>query len=74
MTLEEFKNTRMGAGDKFKYIKDGNIYDIVALDFDEALFAYWPENKQQETMWWVRCESAEFIPFKESGQLEKGNE
>lgn len=65
MTLEEFKKTRMGAGDKFKYSKDGNIYDIVALDFDEALFAYWPENQQQETMWWVRCENVEFIPFKE---------
>jgi hypothetical protein len=66
MDIEEFSKTRFGAGDKMRKKSDGKIYDIVALDFDESLFAYWPDNESQETTWWIRCENVDFIPFDDS--------
>ena len=66
MNIEEFQNTRMGPGDKFRKNSDGEVYDIVSIDFEESLFAYRADSEQKEAMWWVRCENVEFIPFDRS--------
>jgi len=60
MTVEEFMNSRFGAGDKVKY--KGVIYTVYSTDFEEALFAI-DVCDDFENLSWVRCDNVEFIPF-----------
>lgn len=59
MTIEEFDNTRFGAGDKAKY-KDGKVYKIQSVDFDEKLICLTVPYCEDGS--WVRCENIDFIP------------
>ena len=56
MTIDQFNNTRFGAGLKASY--NGTIYNLQGIDFTECLFELkhpgWPDDA-----FWVRCENAE---------------
>lgn len=56
MTREEFDKTSWGAGMKMKY--DGEIYDIVSVDFKEALIGF-SYDGDSNNLSWARCESIE---------------
>lgn len=57
MTIEEFNNTRFGAGMKAKY--KGEVYTIGSVDFEEKLVGiYMPEDLETT---WVRCENISII-------------
>lgn len=59
MTIQQFNNTRFGNG--MKVIYKNEIFPIVAVDFEEALFAI-PNIRGIETdseTTWVRCENVE---------------
>jgi hypothetical protein len=57
MTIEEFNNTRFGAGDSVIYKNE--LWPIVAVEFEEALFAITVAVADQ--MNWVRCENCQYI-------------
>lgn len=63
MTIEEFNNQGFGAGDKAKY-KDGNIYNVASVDFEEQLIGLdiEIEGDDEDIITWVRCENVDYIP------------
>jgi len=61
MTIEQFNKTRFGNG--MKVIYKNEIFPIVAVDFEEALFAI-PNSRGIETdsdNTWVRCENVSLV-------------
>jgi hypothetical protein len=58
MTRQEFDNTSWHGG--VKCALDGNEYDIVSLDFGEALIALDVFGDFEDPKW-VRCESVELV-------------
>lgn len=63
MEISEFNNTRFGAGDSVLYKNE--IWPIVAVDFEESLFAIPNERgitvEVSDQMTWVRCENCKYI-------------
>jgi len=63
MSIEEFNNTRFGAGDSVIYKNE--LWPIVAVEFEEALFAIPNERgitvAVADQMDWVRCQSCQYI-------------
>lgn len=68
MTKEEFNNQGFGAGDKAKYNKDGNIYDVASVDFGEQLIGLLMNisGGEPDGISWVRCENVDYISAKNS--------
>ncbi len=62
MTLDQFDNTRFGAGDKARY-RDGNTYDIKSVDFEERLIGLLMNisGGEPDDISWVRCENCDLI-------------
>lgn len=63
MTIEEFEKTAFSVNTKVKY-KDGNIYNVVSVDFDENLIGIemFPHNEEiNNAIRWVRCENCEIL-------------
>ena len=58
MTIEQFNKTSFGAGMKIKH--DGNVYDLISADFQEALIGF-SFDSDPEQLTWARCENVEFI-------------
>jgi len=56
MTIDKFNNTKFHVGMKVIY-RDGETYDIVSIDFDEALIGV----KGIHEIQWKRCENCEII-------------
>lgn len=63
MTIEQFNNTRFGAGDEVIY--KGETWPIIEVDFEEALFGIPNERgitvEVADQITWVRCENCTFI-------------
>lgn len=59
MTIDEFNKTRFGPGMKIKY--DGEIYNLIATDFQEALFGFIITGGDLNNLSWARCENVEII-------------
>ena len=57
MTIEEFNNTRFGAGMTMRLHKSDELKLIVSVDFEEALLAYLINDFDDESISWVRCEN-----------------
>ena len=62
MTTEEFNKQGFGAGDKARY-KDGNIYDVATVDFEEQLIGLLMHisGGEPDDVSWVRCENVEYL-------------
>jgi len=62
MTIEEFKKQSFGWGDKVRY-KDGVVYDIAQVDFEEQLVGLLMHISGGEPtdISWVRCESVDYF-------------
>lgn len=63
MTIETFNTTGFSAMSRVKY-KDGNVYNIASVDFDESLIAIivFPlEENIHDQIRWVRCENCTLI-------------
>jgi hypothetical protein len=61
MTIDQFNETRFGAGDKVIY--DWKEYDIYSVDFEEALIGI-NENipgSDEDDISWKRCENCELV-------------
>ncbi len=58
MTIEEFDNTKWGSG-MYAQHKDGNIYQISNVDFDEKLVGLLMNiiGGDEGDVSWVRCEN-----------------
>lgn len=58
MTTEQFDELKFGAGDKVLF-KDGNVYDIATIDFEERLFGLLMNisGGEPDDISWVRCEN-----------------
>ncbi len=59
MTIDEFNNTRFGAGDKVIY--DGKEYPITSVDFEEMLIGLNMESDNLIDCEWKRCENCILI-------------
>ena len=59
MTIEEFNNTSFGANMEIAY--KGNIYDMVSVDFEEALIGYDMGDDSDNDVCWARCENVRII-------------
>ena len=72
MTTEQFDKQGFGAGDKVRY-KDGNVYDVATVDFDERLIGLLMHisGGEPDDVSWVRCENVDYIPapVNSSGKL-----
>lgn len=64
MTIQEFNEMAFGFGDKAEYIKDGKMYNIYSIDFEEKLFCLSDINS--DDLFWVRCESVIFHEMEEA--------
>lgn len=64
MTIQEFNETRFGAGDLVNYKNE--IWPIIEVDFEEALFGIPNERgikvECADQITWVRCENCQHIP------------
>jgi len=58
MTREEFNNTGFTGKMKMKY--QGRIYDVISVDFGEALFGYSLDGSCVDLSW-CRCENVELV-------------
>ena len=61
MTLEQFKNATFSADAKVVY--DSKTYDVISVDFEEALIAlnmFPNEENISDKIRWVRCENCDF--------------
>lgn len=61
MTLEQFDSVRWMGGMKVEY-RDGKIYDVGSVDFEEKLigisgYAVRGDNADDNSLQWVRCEN-----------------
>lgn len=67
MTIEQFNNTRWGAGMKVHCKPMGVKYepyvaDVVSVNFDQALIATSDEDSDDTESWcWYRCENCEIV-------------
>lgn len=63
MTIEQFNKQGFGAGDKALY-KDGKVYDVATVDFEEQLIGLLMNipGGEPDDVSWVRCESVEYMP------------
>jgi hypothetical protein len=61
MTIEEFNKLRFGAGDQV--IFKGEIYDLVSVDFEEALIGIDERlvGSEEDDISWKRCENCELV-------------
>lgn len=60
MTISEFNKTRFNCG--MFAIYEGNKYQIVSVEFDEALIGLSGVVFGSEAPYWVRCENVEIVP------------
>lgn len=60
MTREEFDNTQFTGQMNFKVLKNGNVYELVAVAFGEALIAL-DDCNDIDNPTWYRCESVELV-------------
>lgn len=58
MTIEEFNKTGFTGNMKMRY--QGEVYDIVSVDFQEALFAYSLDD-DCDNLSWARCENVSLV-------------
>ncbi len=60
MTIEQFNSHPFGFGDQANY-KDGNIYQIASVDFEEQLVGLYMNisGGKPDDISWVRCENIE---------------
>ena len=58
MTIEEFNKTGFTGKMKMKY--QGEVYDVISVDFEESLFAYSLDG-DYDHLSWARCENVELI-------------
>lgn len=74
MTTEEFDRQSFGKGDKAKY-KDGNIYDVAIVDFEERIIGLLMniDGAEPNEVSFVRCENVEYIPFETEQNDEEYN-
>ena len=56
MTIEEFNKTGWNPGMKMRY--EGEVYDIISVDFKEALIGFRIDD-DVNNMSWARCENIE---------------
>lgn len=64
MTIEEFNNTKWGAG--MEAVIHSKAYGtirrpIVSVDFDQALIGFATDDEDDEQLQWIRCENCEII-------------
>ena len=59
MTINEFNETRFSCG--MFAIYEGNRYQIVSVEFDEALIALSGVVSGSDDPYWVRCENVELV-------------
>ncbi len=59
MTIDEFNNTKFGAGDKVIY--HGKKYPIASVDFEECLVGLDMECDLLEDIQWKRCENVIYV-------------
>jgi len=57
MEIEEFNKT--GFSNKTKIEYQNNIYNVMAVDFDEALIGIKRDNDDE--IYWIRCENCKYI-------------
>ena len=60
MTIEQFNNTTFKIGLKVKYLKTGDVREILAIDFEEQLFGAKCFDCC-DCLDWLRCENVEII-------------
>ena len=58
MTIEEFNKTGFTGKMKMRYKNE--VYDIVSVDFQEALFAYSLDDGY-DNLSWARCENVDLV-------------
>lgn len=59
MTLQEFDATSWGS--KMFAAYHGHIYRIASVDFEERLIGLLHEDRNEQTILWVRCENATLV-------------
>ena len=59
MTIEEFNNKSFGAN--MKVAHRGVIYDLVSVDFEEALIGYDMGDDSDNDVCWARCENCTLV-------------
>jgi len=61
MTIDQFNNSRFGANDKVIY--NGQKYDIISVDFEEALIGIDEKipGSDEDDISWKRCENCELV-------------
>ncbi len=70
MTAEEFDKQSFGAKDKARY-KDGNVYNVATVDFEEQLIGLLMNvsGGEPDDVSWVRCENVEYMPCARNSKL-----